>query len=62
MTIEQIKAAVDAGKTVHWANASYTVIRDSLGQYLIRRGDRCCGLTDRSGTELQGREDQFFIA
>ena len=35
MNIAEIKAAVDAGKPVHWANEGYRVYRDSLGQYLI---------------------------
>ena len=35
MTLEEIKAAIDAGRTVHWANTGYRVHKDSLGQYLI---------------------------
>ena len=27
MTLDDIKAAVDAGQTVHWANTSYIVLR-----------------------------------
>ena len=34
-TIEQVKRAVDSGKSVHWSNNGYKVIRDSSGQYLI---------------------------
>lgn len=34
-TIEEVRAAVDAGKAVHWNNGGYTVIKDSIGQYLI---------------------------
>ena len=34
MNIEAIKAAVDAGQTVHWANTGYIVHKDALGQYL----------------------------
>ena len=42
MNIEAIKAAVDAGQTVHWANTGYIVHKDALGQYLItyRHGGR----------------------
>ena len=36
MTLQEIKAAVDAGHRVHWANPGYRVIRDKLGQYLMR--------------------------
>lgn len=35
MTPDDIRSAVDAGKTVHWANTSYIVRKDRLGQYLI---------------------------
>ena len=40
MTLDEIKAAVDAGQTVHWANTGYVVHKDRLGQYLITYG--CC--------------------
>lgn len=63
MTLQEIKAAVDAGHRVHWANPGYRVIRDWLGQYLIiftRSGD-AIGLTDRAGTRLNGAPDEFFI-
>jgi len=64
MTLQEIKAAVDARHRVHWANPGYRVIRDRLGQYLIvftRNGDTI-GLTDRSGTRLNGQPEQFFVA
>ena len=35
MTLGEVKTAVDAGKTVHWSNSRYTVIKDSIPQYLI---------------------------
>ncbi len=31
MTLDDIKAAVDAGQTVHWANIGYVVHKDWLG-------------------------------
>jgi hypothetical protein len=64
MTIDAIKAAVDAGRTVHWANTGYVVIRDSLGEYLIRYtpNGHCIGLTNRAGDKLNGAPEQFFIA
>lgn len=34
-TIDEIKAAVDAGKSVKCDNESYDVIKDNLGRYLI---------------------------
>ena len=64
MTFEDIKAAVDAGQTVHWANTGYVVHKDRLGQYLITfvPNGSCIGLTDRSGHRLNGKEAEFFIA
>jgi len=35
MILDEIKAAVDAGQTVQWANTGYVVQKDRLGQYLI---------------------------
>ncbi|MBM2295029.1 hypothetical protein JQX09_24185 [Sulfitobacter pseudonitzschiae] len=64
MTLDEIKAAVDAGQTVHWANTGYIVHLDRLGQYLINYvpNGSCIGLTDRSGQWLNGKEAEFFIA
>lgn len=56
MTLEEIKAAIDAGQTVHWANTGYRVHKDSLGQYLItfEANGSTIGLTDRRGQRLNG--------
>ena len=64
MTLVDIKAAVDAGQTVHWANTGYVVHKDRLGQYLITYvlNGSCIGLTDRSVHRLNGKEAEFFIA
>ena len=64
MNITEIKAAVDAGKSVHLANEGYRVHRDGLGQYLItfERNGSTIGLTDRSGRRLNGAEADFFIS
>lgn len=64
MNIAEIKAAVDAGKAVHWANEGYRVHRDGLGQYLITfvRNGSTIGLTDRSGRRLNGAEADFFLS
>ena len=63
MTLEDIKAAVDAGQTVHWVNTGYVVHKDRLGQYLITYvpNRSCIGLTDWSGHRLNGKEVEFFI-
>lgn len=64
MNIAEIKAAVDAGKAVHWANEGYRVHRDGLGRYLITfvRNGSTIGLTDRSDRQLNGAEADFFIS
>ena len=64
MNIAEIKAAVDAGKSVHWSNTGYRVHKDSLGQYLITftRNDSTIGLTNRAGTKLNGQEEDFFVS
>ena len=55
MTLEDIKAAVDAGQTVHWANTGYVVHKDRLGQYLITYlpNGSCIGLTDRERAAVE---------
>lgn len=65
MNVAEIKLAVDAGKSVHWANeGGYRVHRDGLGQYLITfvPNGSTIGLTDRSGRRLNGAEADFFIS
>lgn len=62
MTLDEIKAAVEAGKTVHWASRNYVVIKDSIGQWLIKclLNDCCWGLTWRDGTTMNGKPEEFF--
>ncbi len=64
MTLDEIKAADDAGQIVHWANTGYVVHQDRLGQYLISflPNGSCIGLTDREGHRLKGKAAEFFIA
>ncbi|WP_341236039.1 hypothetical protein [uncultured Sulfitobacter sp.] len=64
MNIEDIKTAVNAGKTVHWANTGYVVHKDRLDQYLIvyLPNGSAIGLTNRAGTRLNGAEGNFYIA
>lgn len=63
MNISEIKAAVDSGKTVHWSNTGYEVVKDHPNTYLIKfnRTGSCIGLTNRSGDKLNGLEVDFFI-
>ncbi|SEW05569.1 MULTISPECIES: hypothetical protein [Rhodobacterales] len=64
MTLEEIKAAVDAGNRVHWVNSGYVVTCDCLGQYLITftRNGSAIGLTSHDGTCLNGKPGKFFIS
>ena len=63
MTLEEIKTAVKAGKTVHWASKAYNVECDKIGQWLIHctTNDTYIGLTWRDGVTLNGRPEQFFV-
>ena len=65
MTLDQIKAAVDAGTVVHWRTPRYTIIRDLLGSYLIAFGHgtkdaNYIGLTWLDGVTLNGKESEFY--
>ena len=64
MKLEQIKAAVLAGRTVHWKNGAYRVVHDSVGQWLIKCefNGHCWGLTWANGTTMNGDESDFFVA
>lgn len=63
MTIDQIKSAVDGGRAVCLANPGYRVRKDALGQYHIVfcANESAIGLTNRAGTRLNGRKEDFFI-
>ncbi len=61
-SIDEIKAAVESGRRVCWANTGYSVIKDGLGQWLIKHQDgSCIGLTWSDGETLNGEISSFFI-
>lgn len=63
MNLQEIKEAIDKGKTVHWGNDSYTVIKDRIGQYLIKHvNGHCIGLTWSDNVTLNGNESDFYIS
>ena len=64
MTLEEIKQAVLEGKTVHWSNTNYVVVKDSLDQWLINcpSNGYCIGLTWSDGKTLNGKEEDFYVA
>lgn len=63
MTLTEIKAAVEAGKKVHWGNSSYTVIKDTFGRFLVQcTNGHVAGLTWKDGETMEYEEADFFIA
>jgi hypothetical protein len=55
-TVDEIKAAVDAGADVRAGSDAYRVIRDNIGQYLIHytgHPENWIGLHGREGTEFE---------
>lgn len=62
MTLDEIKSAVLAGKTVCWANEGYEVVRTS-GQWLIvfTPNGSAIGLTWRHRATMNGKPHEFFI-
>ena len=68
MSIEEIKKAINKGKSVFWHHEGYEVIRDKFNRYLIycHMNSHCIGLHGLEGTEyenvLNGDEKEFYIA
>jgi len=56
-TVQEIKKAVDEGKTVYSGNEAYTVIKDKVGQYLIicSLNNYCIGLSGLEGTQYENK-------
>jgi hypothetical protein len=61
MNAQQIRDLVDSGKIVYCDSESYIVIKDSIGQYLIKCLDNhyYIGLTHRDNVTLNGTH--FFV-
>ena len=62
MKAEEIKAAVDAGKKVHWSNKSYHVIKGKDDYMIKGPTGHAIGLTWEDGKTLNGKEEDFFLA
>jgi len=62
-SVQEIKDAVDAGKTVCQHNSCYKVIKDKLGRYLIKclMNNFIIGLTHADGETLNGNLRDFYI-
>ncbi len=62
MTLKEIKAAVNAGKRVHWKNELYTVERWKRRYAIVcRYNDNAIGLTWQDGKTMNGEERDFYI-
>jgi hypothetical protein len=63
MTLQEIKTAVEAGKTVCWSNTGYKVIKDMTGQWFVKwsSNGNCTGLTWADGVTMDYKEEDFFI-
>ena len=63
MTLDEIKAAVESGKTVCWSNRGTHVVKDKIGQWLIvtQSNGYATGLTWRDGVTLNGEPEEFFV-
>ena len=64
MTVEEIKSSVMRGNRVCWSHEGYQVVRDRIGQWLIKclANNSCIGLTWADETTLNGKPSEFFIA
>lgn len=63
MTLQEIKDAVLAGRTVHWKSESYEVMRDGVGQWFIvyRFNGSLSGLTWSDGVTMSEKPEDFFL-
>ena len=64
MNLNEIKQAISEGKTVHWSNSAYQVVKDDKGQYFItcNQNGYSIGLTWADGLTLNGKEKDFYIS
>lgn len=62
MSLSDIELAIYNGYTVYWKNNNYQVIKDKIGQYLIKclSNSYCVGLTSVDGTLNEDPKD-FFL-
>jgi hypothetical protein len=67
MTLKEIKAAVNAGKTVHWANSLYTVTKGkgpAKDEWFVvcSHNGHTVGLTWADGVTLNDAPFMYYIA
>ena len=63
MDLQAIKQAIKNNKTVCYKNNAYIVIKDNIGQYIIKCtiNGYCIGLTWRDGVTVNGQPSDFYI-
>ena len=63
MKLEEIKQAINEGKTVKWSNSLYTVKKYGNEYNIICSGNGyCIGLTWMDGVTMNGQEKDFYIS
>jgi len=63
MNLDEIKAAVLAGKTVHMGSDAYRVERTGDGRWLIVCANgHAIGLTWANGTTMNAKPECFYVA
>ena len=62
MTLNEIKSSVESGERVFWKSQAYEVIKDRIGQWLLRCSinGNCIGLTWADGQTLNGKAEDFY--
>ena len=62
MKLNEIKEAVDLGKTVCWSNQLYEVVKGKAGYFIhCTSNDYYIGLTHTDNITMNGEEEDFFI-
>ena len=62
MTIDEIKIVVRSCGRVFWCHKGYEVIHGRSGWYIkCHMNGHCIGLTDVTGTILNGNPEDFFV-
>lgn len=61
MTLQEIKSAIAEGKTVHWSNKGYKVVK-TFDYFIKHESGSMIGLTWADGETLNGEEEEFFIS
>lgn len=62
LSLSDIEIAIYNGYTVYWKNKNYQVVKDKIGQYLIKclSNSYCVGLTTTDGDLVEDPKD-FFL-